>query len=170
MQTQQINSRIDYKNNSLEINKKVFYNRGFVVHGHNDTKKLEVARFIENDLKRKAIILHEQVNKGRTIIEKFEDYSIVDFAVALWTADDDGKNKNETDLKNRARQNIIFETGFFIGKLGRQNVIVLHEDGVEIPSDYNGVIFIQLADNWKDNLRHQHLTCMPAANSVVEQR
>ena len=140
---------------SFQTKEKIFYNRGFIVHGHNDTRKLEVARFIENDLRLKATILHEQPSKGRTIIEKFENYSNVDFAVAIWTADDDGKNKKEAELKDRARQNVIFETGFFIGKLGRQNVIVLHEVGVEIPSDYNGVIFIRLSDNWKNDLRKE---------------
>lgn len=135
--------------------RKMFYNEGFLIHGHNQARKYEIARFIENDLKRKIAILHEKANEGRTIIEKFENYSSVDFAVALWTADDTGKANTEQDLKNRARQNVIFETGFFIGKLGRQNVVVLYEDGVEIPSDYSGVIFIPLADNWKDNLRKE---------------
>lgn len=134
---------------------KTYTNKCFIVHGHDEARKFEVARFVENDLRKKAIILHEQPNKGRTIIEKFEDYSKVDFAVALWTADDDGKSKKESDLKDRARQNVIFETGFFIGKLGRENVIVLHEDGVDIPSDYSGVIFLRLADNWKDDLRRE---------------
>jgi predicted nucleotide-binding protein len=140
---------------SYQIQERTFYNCGFVVHGHNDTIKLEVARYIENDLKRKAIILHEQANKGQTIIEKFESNSTVDFAVVLWTADDVGKAKSESDSRDRARQNVIFETGFFIGALGRENVIILYEDGVEIPSDYSGVIFIRLADNWKDNLRKE---------------
>lgn len=134
---------------------KTFYNIGFVVHGHNDAIKNEVARFIENDLKRKAIILHEQPNKGRTIIEKFEHHANVDFAVALWTADDIGKCKSEQDFNDRARQNVIFETGFFIGKLGRSNVVVLYENGVEIPSDYQGVIFILFGGNWKDDLRKE---------------
>jgi len=140
---------------SYQTKDKVFYNRGFIVHGHNDQVKLEVARYIENDLKRKAIILHEQPNKGQTIIEKFEKNSNVDFAVALWTADDVGKANNETDLKARARQNVIFETGFFIGALGRENVVVLHEASVDIPSDYSGVIFIRLTGNWKDDLRKE---------------
>lgn len=140
---------------SYQTVEKTYHNRGFVVHGHNNEAKLEVARFIENELKRKAIILHEQPNRGHTIIEKFENYSNVDFAIALWTADDEGKKKNDADLQDRARQNVIFETGFFIGKLGRQNVIVLYEDGVEIPSDYSGVIFIRLADNWKNDLRKE---------------
>ncbi len=140
---------------SYQTEARAFYNCGFIVHGHNDTVKLEVARYVENDLKRKAIILHEQVNKGQTIIEKFESNSTVDFAIALWTADDVGKAKAEADLHDRARQNVIFETGFFIGTLGRENVIVLYEDGVEIPSDYSGIIFIRLAGNWKDDLRKE---------------
>lgn len=134
---------------------KTFFNRGFLVHGHNQERKYEIARFIENDLKRKIIIFHEQPNKGKTIIEKFESYSSVDFAVALWTADDVGKANAEENLKSRARQNVIFETGFFIGKIGRQNVVVLYENGVETPSDYSGVIFIPLSDNWKDDLRRE---------------
>ena len=134
---------------------RTFYNRGFIVHGHNEARKFEVARFVENDLRKKAIILHEQANKGLTIIEKFESYSAVDFAVALWTADDKGKANAEEQLKKRARQNVILETGFFIGKLSRQNVIVLYEAGVEIPSDYSGVVFIPLDGNWKDDLRRE---------------
>jgi predicted nucleotide-binding protein len=135
--------------------KRTFTKECFVVHGHDHSKKNEVARFVENDLGKRAIILHEQANKGRTIIEKFEDFSKVDFAVALWTADDEGKAKLETNLKDRTRQNVILETGFFIGKLGRENVIVLHDEGVEIPSDYSGVVFIPLVGNWKDDLRRE---------------
>ncbi|MCE7995153.1 MAG: nucleotide-binding protein [Roseivirga sp.] len=128
-------------------------NKGFVIHGHNDSAKLEVARFIEKHVKKEAIILHEQPNKGKTVIEKFESNSDVDFAVALWTADDQGKAIKEEKLLNRARQNVIFETGYFIGKLGRERVIILFEDGVEKPSDYNGVVYIPLSGNWKHELQ-----------------
>lgn len=134
---------------------KEHYQIGFIIHGHNELRKLEVARFIENDLGLKSIILHEKPNQGKTIIEKFENYSSVDFAVAIWTGDDEGKSKTEDLLKDRARQNVIFETGYFIGKLGREYVIVLFESGVEIPSDYSGVIFINFSDNWKDHLRRE---------------
>jgi predicted nucleotide-binding protein len=137
------------------IETKVHTNKCFIVHGHNEISKLEVARYVENELKKKAIILHEQPNKGKTIMEKFEAHSDTDFAIALWTADDKGKAKADDNLNDRARQNVIFETGFFIGKLGRQNVIVLYESGVEIPSDYSGVIFIKLINNWKDDLRKE---------------
>jgi len=138
-----------------QTTEKTFSNCCFIVHGHNDSIKFEVARYIEKDLKRKAIILHEEPNKGQTIIEKFENNSTVDFAVALWTADDVGKANSETNNHDRARQNVVFETGFFIGALGRQNVIVLVEHGVEIPSDYSGIIFISLSGNWKDDLRKE---------------
>lgn len=123
-------------------------NKCFIIHGHNDTLKLEVARLIEKDFSIEAIILHEQANKGKTIIEKFETYSIVDFAIALWTFDDLGKGIKDDDLKPRARQNVIFETGYFLGRLGRDKVIILYESGIEIPSDYQGVVYIDLSGNW----------------------
>lgn len=130
-------------------------NTGFIIHGHDDKIKFEVARFIEKELQKDVIILHEMPNKGKTIIEKFESNSDVDFAVALWTADDEGKSKTEEELSGRTRQNVIFETGYFIGKLGREKVIILFEDGVEKPSDYDGVVYISLEGNWKNQLRKE---------------
>lgn len=143
------------RNEEIQMKSQQNNNIGFIVHGHNDTLKFEVARFLENDLKKKAIILHEQANGGKTVIEKFEKYSNVDFAIALWTNDDLGKAKGKDTLNPRARQNVIFETGFFLGKIGRQNVIILHEKGIEIPSDYSGVVYIAVEGNWKDNLRKE---------------
>jgi predicted nucleotide-binding protein len=120
--------------------------RVFLVHGHNESIRETVARFLEK-LKLTPVILHEQPNKGRTIIEKFIDYSDVAFAVVLLTADDRGAATtvvNEQLLTPRARQNVILELGFFLGKLGREQVCSLYEDGVEIPSDYQGVLFLKL--------------------------
>ena len=97
--------------------------------------------------------MHEQPNRGATIIEKFETHSDVAFAVALLTGDDEGRTLGGV-LKKRARQNVLFEFGFFIGKLGRHRVCALVDDGVEIPSDYQGVIYIP-ADSggkWKMEL------------------
>ena len=134
---------------------KVSTNKAFIIHGHNESVKYDVARFIERDLKKEAVILHEISNKGKTIIEKFEFNSQVDFAIALWTADDLGKAKGEIDLRERSRQNVIFETGYFIGKLGRDKVIILFESGVEKPSDYEGVVYISLSGNWKYELQKE---------------
>lgn len=120
-------------------------NRIFVVHGRDDGAKDSVARFLSL-LGLEPVILQEMPNNGRTIIEKFEDFSDVGFAIVLCTPDDVGALASETDsLKRRPRQNVIFEWGFFVGKLGRGSVAALikdDEDGQEPvrPSDYDGVM------------------------------
>ena len=126
-------------------------NRVFLVHGHDIELKETTARFLEK-LGLKPIILHEQSSKGSTIIEKFEEYSDVAFAVVLLTPDDYGSMISEKEkTQKRARQNVIFELGYFIGKLGRKNVVGLVKDNIEIPSDYTGVIYIGIdnSDGWK---------------------
>jgi predicted nucleotide-binding protein len=142
-------------NQSGAVSKSPISRKVFIVHGHNDAIRESCARFLER-LDLRPIILHEQPNAGRTIIEKFQDYADVGFAVVLLTADDKGgtKNTDPTALKPRARQNVIFELGFFIGKLGRSKVCALYENGVELPSDYNGVLFtpIDAAGTWKFQL------------------
>lgn len=122
----------------------------FIVHGHNVAVQQSVARVIEK-LGLNPIILHEQANNGRTIIEKFERHSEVSFAIILMTDDDEGKAKSEIDLKNRARQNVILELGYFIGKLGRERVLPLYSEGVELPSDIHGLLYtpIDKSENWK---------------------
>ncbi|NOT03980.1 MAG: nucleotide-binding protein [Anaerolineales bacterium] len=128
--------------------------QAFIVHGHNEALKESVARFIER-LGIKAIILHEQPNSGMTIIEKFEAHSSVGFAIILLTADDIGGSVLKKDnLHTRARQNVIFELGYFFGKLGRNRVCAIYEDGVELPSDINGVVYLPLdsAGAWKFRL------------------
>ncbi len=129
-------------------------NKVFVIHGRDEATREVVARFLEK-LELSPIILHEKPNKGRTIIEKFEDYSDVRFAVVLLTPDDVGALSNdETNLKPRARQNVILELGYFIGKLGRENVCPFIKDDVETPSDYDGVVYTKLDDGggWKTKL------------------
>jgi len=120
-------------------------NRVFIVHGHDENTKVNVARFIEK-LGLEAIILHEQASKGKTIIEKFEEHASSScFAIALLTTDDVGYPQNkEAEAKPRARQNVIFELGYFCGALSRKNVCVLYKEGVEIPNDYLGVVYTPL--------------------------
>ena len=139
---------------SDRIDKRSRSDRVFVIHGHDEAAREAVARFLEN-LRLKPIILHEQSNRGRTIIEKFEQHAEVGFAVALLTPDDVGSLRGEEDdLKPRARQNVIFEFGYFIGRLGRKRVCALTQGNVEIPSDYAGVLYIDLDDavGWKMKL------------------
>lgn len=119
-------------------------NKVFIVHGHEEESKQSLARFLEK-LEIEVVILHEQPNRGRTIIEKFEDYTEVSFAVVLLTPDDLGAREDEQDhLQPRARQNVILELGFFIGKLGRERVCALYKGELEIPSDFSGVIWIRM--------------------------
>jgi hypothetical protein len=113
----------------------------FIVHGHDEVREA-VARFIER-LDLDPIILAEQPNSGKTIIEKLEDYQDVAFALVLLTPDDVG-GKDSANLKHRARQNVILELGFFMGALGRSKVCALYKGSIEMPSDYSGVIFISL--------------------------
>jgi predicted nucleotide-binding protein len=133
----------------------------FVVHGHDDAAIDGVARFIEK-IKLEPIILHEMPNSGRTIIEKFETYSHdVAFAVVLLTPDDLAREASVgtavPQLKPRARQNVIMELGYFIGRLGRTKVCALHKGNVELPSDYQGVLYVAMdsGGTWKAKLARE---------------
>ena len=124
----------------------------FVVHGHDKEAVESVARFIER-LDLRAVILQERASGGRTVIEKFEEESSgAGYAVVLLTPDDIGAPGDEpVETKRRARQNVIFELGFFVGRLGRDKVSVLHKGDVDIPSDYQGVIYVAMGegDAWE---------------------
>lgn len=110
-------------------------NKIFIVHGHDEGAREAVARFLER-LGFVPIILHEQANRGRTVIEKVEAHSDVSFAVVLLTPDDEGCVRGGS-LEPRPRQNVLLELGFFIGKLGRDRVCALKRGTVEIPSDFD---------------------------------
>lgn len=113
--------------------------RIFIVHGHDEGPREAVARYLER-LGLEPVILHEQANKGRTVIEKVEANSDVSFAVVLLTPDDEGCAKGGNS-EPRARQNVLLELGYFIGKLGRDRVCALKRGHVEIPSDFAGVVW-----------------------------
>lgn len=110
----------------------------FIVHGRDEVMKLETARFLEK-IGFEPVILHEQANRGATIIEKFIASSEVSFAVVLLSGDDEGGLAGSSQTEPRARQNVILEWGYFIGKLGRQNVLALKKGDVSIPTDVVGV-------------------------------
>ena len=126
----------------------------FLVHGHAEEPKQAVAGFLRAG-GLEVIILHEKPNEGKTIIEKFEKHSDVGFAVVLLTPDDFGGPTGQPDkTRTRARQNVILELGYFMGKLGRGKVCCLYVDGVELPSDYQGVLWLHYDDSgaWRANL------------------
>jgi predicted nucleotide-binding protein len=130
----------------------------FLVHGHDEGAKQEVARFLER-LRLEAIVLHEQPNRGQTIIEKFERHSAeAAFAIVLLTPDDVGYATGKAEAaKSRARQNVVFELGVFISKLTRKNVVALMKGDIEIPSDLHGVIYEPMDDRgaWKLNVARE---------------
>ncbi|GMK49140.1 hypothetical protein PghCCS26_62700 [Paenibacillus glycanilyticus] len=125
--------------------------RVFIVHGHDNEAKQTAARFVEQ-LGLKAVIFHEQHDQGETIIEKLERVSDVGYAIVLLTPDDMGHAKASPDsAKYRARQNVVFEWGYFMAKLGRKNVIALLKGDVELLSDIQGILYTPMDDNdaWK---------------------
>ncbi|MBM7830873.1 putative nucleotide-binding protein [Agromyces cerinus] len=131
--------------------------RVFIVHGQDDARKFELSSFLQNLTGAQPVILHQQANKGQVLIEKFESSAAsVGFAVVLLTGDDVGRPKSldPEDDQSRARQNVVFEMGFFFGLLGRTRVAVLYDDGVELPSDINGIVYIPIdpAGGWKSKL------------------
>ena len=139
----------------------------FIVHGHDHAARDTVEDFVDN-WGLTPTVLDEQPNKGRTIIEKFEEQADeVSFAIALLTPDDVGASKkNRSDLKPRARQNVIFELGYFIKALGRQQVCILCEEGVELPSDIQGIVYIPMDDagEWQQRVIRE----MVAADILVD--
>jgi predicted nucleotide-binding protein len=151
-------SRLPTKLNNMDRKNEEELNRNalgsdkvFVVHGQDEAAKHKVARFLEK-LRLRPIILNEQLNKGRTIIEKFEEYSDVSFAIVLLTPDDiGGLAVTEEPQKPRARQNVILELGYFLGRLDRKRVAALFQGNIELPSNFLGVLYIQFdpGDAWK---------------------
>ena len=126
----------------------------FIVHGHNETVKQTVARTLES-IGLTPVILAEQPDKGRTVIEKFENEgNDVGFAVVLLTADDKGRKNKARTMQSRARQNVVFEMGYFMALLGRERVLLLLQEGVEAPSDLTGIVYTKLDKDgsWKYRL------------------
>lgn len=135
----------DVKVPSFELSRKVF-----IVHGHDDGVREAVARFLEK-IGFQAIILHEQANQGRTVIEKVEVHGDVGFAIVLLTPDDTGCKVGNTP-NPRPRQNVLLELGYFIGRLGRDKVCALiTSDNMELPTDFAGVVWERFdrSGGWK---------------------
>jgi predicted nucleotide-binding protein len=127
------------------------------VYGRDEAVKEKVARFLMT-LGLEPVLLDEQAARGRTLIEKLEDESPVAFAVVLLTADDVGALASQShDLRPRARQNVILELGFSLGKLTRRRVCALYEAGVELPSDFHGVEYtsVDAAGAWRAKLARE---------------
>ena len=145
---EQIRNQLALRNEESDILQRTFGDEVFIVHGHDEAAKHAVARFVAK-YGVEPIILDEQVNKGQTIIDKFEEHAgEAGFTIVLLTPDDVGKSKDETDeLQPRARQNVILELGYFLCGLGRERVCVLYKEGVELPSDIHGILYLLMDDS-----------------------
>lgn len=128
----------------------------FIVHGHDEIAKFEMSDFVES-LGLEPIILHMQASSGRTIIEKIEHYSNVGFGIVLYTPCDVGSKVGALNGNYRARQNVVFEHGYLIGKLGRPRVTAIVKGAVETPNDISGVVYVALDEqgNWKEELKKE---------------
>jgi predicted nucleotide-binding protein len=129
----------------------------FLVHGHDNAVKLDVARFLEK-IGLEVIILHERPNRGRTLISKFQEESAdVVYAVVLVTPDDVGRGNGSTQLSPRARQNVVFELGFFLGRLGSERVCAILAGAVEKPSDFEAVVYVSYGpkSDWRRELARE---------------
>ena len=135
----------------------------FIVHGLDNEVKQEVARFLSNE-GLEPVILHEQASSGMTIIEKIERYANdADFALVLYTPCDHGRGVHESKVpaRNRARQNVVFEHGYLMAKLGRQNVCALVKGEIETPNDISGVVYVPLDEfgGWKIEVTKELRAC-----------
>lgn len=154
----------------------------FIVHGHDETLKTKVENALFK-LGLSPIILHKQVNGGQTIIEKFESYAEdCGFAVVLLTSDDEGYAKNNHPFDNgqffkdriesRARQNVVFELGYFVGHLGRERVLALKDDDCCKPGDFDGIVYqsSRVDAEWKNRLVMELRNCKydVDANKLLE--
>jgi predicted nucleotide-binding protein len=144
--TEEIAEKVPKENKVMIQSKKVF-----IVHGHDNSSKNELVAFLFR-LGLTPIVLHEQANEGKTVIEKFERYaSDVGYAFVLLTPDDVGGQQGKGMIP-RARQNVILELGYFMGKLGRERVCGLFKGGVEIPSDVLGVLYLK----YENDINERH--------------
>jgi predicted nucleotide-binding protein len=136
----------------------------FIAHGHHEESRIAVVRFLEK-IGFEAIVLHEQANQGLTIIEKIEAHSNVNFAIVLLTPDDFGAQQGG-QAQSRARQNVILELGYFIGRLGRERVCAFKAGDIELPSDVFGVAW----GAYDESKRWQHTLAkeLEAAGYVID--
>jgi len=144
-----LSKRKEESSPDLSKNKSEFSNKIFIVHGRDRLPALELKVLVEDKYPIKAILLEEKPHEGKTLVEKLEKYSDVDYAFVILTPDDVGALKGET-LRERGRQNVIFEWGVFVGKIGRKRICLLIKGDVEIPSDLHGIGYYKFKESVKE--------------------
>jgi predicted nucleotide-binding protein len=150
----------DLSPNVAPTNNKAFNDQQiFIVHGHDELAKIDVKDFVIS-IKKDPIILHMLASMGMTIIEKIDHYSNVGFAIVIYTECDIGAKNGSLTYKRRARQNVVFEHGYLIGKIGRERVVALVKGDIERPNDISGIVYIQMDDDtWEEQLKRELENC-----------
>lgn len=134
----------------------------FLVHGRAELDKFKVQQFLTQVLSHPPIVIDQLAGGSLPLIEKFERFAgMSSIAVVLVTGDDEGRliDPNDRSLRRRARQNVIFELGYFRARLGASRVIVLKADDVEFPSDLGGVCYVSLSADWRIGLIGELKSC-----------
>jgi predicted nucleotide-binding protein len=149
-----INAQSNHEPNYMNQHQTTDKQKVFIVHGHDDILRLRVENFVRR-LGLEPVILMDKANGGNTIIEKLIKNGAVAYAIILYTPCDEGRKVKNTDLKARARQNVIFEHGYFIARLGRDKVAAIVEPSVEIQNDIQGVVYIGTNENWEMKLSQE---------------
>ncbi|MBB1033150.1 nucleotide-binding protein [Dietzia sp. CQ4] len=129
----------------------------FLVHGHDIQRRETVRRFLDTVTDRDIVVLADQANRGQDILGKLLSHAQrAVFAVVLLTPDDEGRNHGSGTTSPRARQNVVFELGLFIGLLGRDKVAALNEPSIELPTDFSGVAYIKVdGESWQFELARE---------------
>jgi predicted nucleotide-binding protein len=119
----------------------------FIIHGREEAKWRELQSILEKEFHLNPIILEEKPDAGcNTIIEKFENYAQeCNYAIAVFTPDDEVIFEKKAYLQ--ARPNVIYEIGWFCGRLGRSQVMLLLKEGTSIFSNFDGIIQKRFINN-----------------------
>lgn len=124
----------------------------FVIHGRDEAKWRELKDILKSEFRLNPIVLEEQPTAGcKTVIEKFEYYArICSYAIAVFTPDDEVISDGATYLQ--ARPNVIYELGWFSGKLGRSGAMLLLKEGTSLFSDFGGIIQKRFTQNISEKI------------------
>jgi hypothetical protein len=125
----------------------------FIIHGRDETNQLRLSKLIREDFNLTPVVLLDKPGRSAPTIDKFEHHAkTCSYAIALFTADDKVTTKSSEEYW-QPRPNVIFETGWFVGRLGKERVLILLQEGVKIYSDFDGVNRIQFREDIDDKFR-----------------
>jgi predicted nucleotide-binding protein len=118
----------------------------FVIHGRDELNTRRLQQLLQGEFGLNPIVMLAKPGMSRPLTDKFEDEAQrCSFAFALFTRDDEVANGSLSYMQ--ARPNVVYETGWFVGRLGRQRVALLLQEDVRIHSDLDGVSQIRFKDN-----------------------